>query len=144
MGCDIHLHMEVKINGKWHHYGAPSVDRMYALFAKMAGVRNRDSEIKPIAKPRGVPADATELTQFDCARWSSDGHSHSWLDAPEIAQVIEWIKTELGQRGFGNVWDWQSKNFGYVFGNGWDGFNKYPEDRPQGLEDIRWIFWFDN
>ncbi len=37
MGCDIHLHTEVKIANVWHRYGCPSVDRNYRVFAKMAG-----------------------------------------------------------------------------------------------------------
>lgn len=28
MGCDIHLHIEVKINGAWEHYATPRVDRL--------------------------------------------------------------------------------------------------------------------
>lgn len=65
MGCDIHLHTEVKINGVWHHMGAPSVPRNYRLFAKMAGVRGIET---PIAEPRGLPGDATLLTRRDALK----------------------------------------------------------------------------
>ena len=40
MGCDIHLHAEIKVNGKWEHYAHPHIRRDYRLFAKMASVRN--------------------------------------------------------------------------------------------------------
>lgn len=146
MGCDIHLHTEVKINDKWHHYGAPNVRRNYALFAKMAGVRNGNG-IEPIAEPRGIPTDATELTQYDCAHWNGDGHSHSYLTAPEIAELSEWAQSDEQEFSFdrpSKVLFWESDTFGYLFGNDWSGFTKYPKDRPEGLEDVRFIFWFDN
>ncbi len=55
MGCDIHCHIEIKVEGTWHHYSAPNVDRSYRLFARMAGVRNTGG-VKPIAPNRGLPA----------------------------------------------------------------------------------------
>lgn len=148
MGCDIHVHTEVKINGVWHHYGCPYVQRIYNLFARMANVRNYEdgpSRIKPLSEPRGLPEDATVLTKWDSEHWGADGHSHSWLGAEEIAQVAAfadergWKKTHNGYEGF-----WESDMFGYLFGNDWSGFMKYPDERREGLEDIRWVFWFDN
>ena len=133
MGCDIHLHQEVKINGKWEHYGIADVTRNYQLFAKMAGVRGDEA---PIAEPRGYPVDVTNVTQFDAARWASDSHTPSWLDAEEITKLFEWMK----EPGETRPREW----FGYLFGNHWDSFTKYPEDRPAGLEDVRFVFWFDN
>lgn len=64
MGCDIHLHQEVKIGGEWHHYREQSVSRNYALFAKMAGVRNYGLTVTPIDEPRGIPDDATDGTEL--------------------------------------------------------------------------------
>lgn len=142
MGCDIHLHTEVKINGTWHHYGIPNVDRNYTLFAKMAGVRN-NGEVEPIAEPRGLPPDVTGLTQFDSDHWNGDGHSHSYLLANEIVQLKEWIEGERDRLSDRSTW-WQSRMFGYLFGNDWTDFMQYPTDRPKGLEDIRFVFWFDN
>jgi len=133
MGCDIHLHQEVKINGVWHHYREQRVVRNYELFAVMAGVRG---ESEPVAEPKGLPNDATALTMWDVARWNQDAHTFSWLDAEEIYQVI--IRHFIA-----DVWA-ASEWFGYLFGNSWLGYTQYPEDRPEGLEDIRWIFWFDN
>ena len=40
MSCDIHLHVEVKVNGKWLHYDKVGMHPFfYEMFAKMAGVR---------------------------------------------------------------------------------------------------------
>ncbi len=142
MGCDIHLHQEVKINGKWQHYGTPDIGRNYRLFALLADVRN-DSGIVPISTPRGLPEDITELTKFIRDDYGTDGHSDSYIDAEEIASLkddYEKVKYTGGDVG----WRWESDKFGYFFGNDWSGFIKYPEERTKGLEDIRFVFWFDN
>lgn len=138
MGCDIHLHTEVKINGIWHHYTAPSMDRNYQLFGKMAGVRGSEP---PVSEPKGLPSDMSTLTAFCYADWESDAHNMSWLNAEEINQVCQWANERFKSEG---VWDWETDQIGYLFGNSWSGYTRYPGDRPEGLEDIRWIFWFDN
>lgn len=141
MGCDIHLHTEVKINGVWHHYGSPSVNRSYKVFAKMAGIRNHDNEIEPISQPRGLPEDCSELTLFDHDLWGGDGHSCSYLTAEEITTLYGFIDKEL--KLLDKFMGWFPTNFGYLFGNNFDSFTKYPEENPEGLEDIRFVFWFD-
>lgn len=143
MGCDIHLHIEVKIKGKWHHYSIPDISRNYTLFGKLAGVRREDET--PIAAPRGLPDDATELTRYDCdVRWGPDGHSHSWIGAKEIVALKDWVENVQKWSGkYGPNW-WMEDTFGYLFGNSFAGFVEYPSDCPEGLEDVRFVFWFDN
>lgn len=135
MGCDIHMHSEIKVNGKWLHYDQPECDRNYDLFEKMAGVRGDDKEA--IALPRGLPADITETTRFDSDHWNGDGHSHSWLSASEIAQLRSWWEAQVGSQVEAK-WD------RWLFGNYYSGFLKYRDDVPTGVEDVRFIFWFDN
>ena len=135
MGCDIHIHSEIKVGGKWLHYDQPECERDYDLFEKMAGVRG---ELRnAIAPPRGLPEDANETTKFDAKRWGSDGHSHSWLSASEIAELAEWQEKQ-GKRPFEAEWDH------WLFGNTYSGFVRYPQDNIKDLEDVRFIFWFDN
>lgn len=134
MGCDVHIHAEVKIKGKWHHYNQPECNRHYALFEKMAGVHG---DVKnAIAPPRGLPKDTTEMTRFDRDHWGADGHSHSWLGAEEICALVDWYKKafEVSLPDFDR----------WLFGNTYSGFTRYPADRPEGIEDVRFIFWFDN
>jgi hypothetical protein len=142
MGCDIHLHVEIKVNGEWHHYANPSVQPFYALFAKMAGVRNYDN-ITPITPPRGLPEDVTAVTRFDAEYWAEDAHSHSYLNAEEISELVQWIKTKPFTFGFNRV-EVESYLFGYLFGNNFSEFTRYLKDRRHGLEDVRFVFWFDN
>jgi hypothetical protein len=140
MGCDIYVHTEVKINGKWEHVGNPPILRDYELFAKMAGVRQREPRIDPIAEPRGVPEDASFLTKFDLQR--DPGHSASWLSGEEIDALDEWYRNIWTKRN-PNQHHYIEKEFGFLFGNGWN-VKAFTEDNPPGVEDARWIFWFDN
>lgn len=143
MGCDIHLHIEVKIKGKWHHYGHPNCDRNYQLFAKLAGVRNSDERsITPITSRSGLPEDVTELTKYDRnVKWGSDAHTVRWINAAEIAAVEKWAQ-EIGWRAKYGLWDWEAYVGCYLFSNSFAGFTEYPDERS--VEDVRFVFWFDN
>jgi len=139
MGCDIHAHTEVKIDGKWHHYGAPNIHRYYRLFAYMAGVRNNDGVV-PIAPVRGAPEDMTAVTKIDIENMGEDGHTHSWLSGKEISRLSEILESEIMDEG--GPFSLAHHAIGYLFGNEWDvdGGEKY----PPGVEDSRIVFWFDN
>lgn len=147
MGCDIHLYTEIKIEGQWHCYGHPNVPRCYPLFALMADVRNEDGEIHPISKPKGLPADCSLPVAKSAECWATAGHSWSWLSASEIAKLDEqWVTV---RKAFIPAGEWCGSDlehhyFGYLEGNGWGGFSRYPEDRKPWIEDVRFVFWFDN
>lgn len=136
MGCDIHIHAEIKINGKWHHYDQPQCGRHYQLFERMAGVRG---DVKnAIAPPRGIPKNASFTTKFDKKMWGTDGHSHSWLSSKELHELSEWQEKELNE-------DWIKQDWNkWFFGNNYSDFYKYPTNRTKDIEDVRFIFWFDN
>lgn len=134
MGCDIHAHSELKINGKWHHMSEMDIDRNYALFERMAGVCGCD--INAIAPPRGIPEDVSELTKFLCDNYGSDGHSHSWLSSDEIKCLTKLAQEELGWDGLED-----GKQFGYLCGND---YADWEPGNIKGLEDFRFVFWFDN
>lgn len=141
MGCDIHAHVEIKVNGKWHHYNHPSADRSYTMFARMADVRNDDG-IEPISAPRGLPEDVTFTTRFDHDRMRSDAFSESWLSAEEVAGLGEWMRAAAHREYRRDSYSLEA-DFGYIFGNGWD-IKRYPGDYPKELQDARLVFWFDN
>lgn len=145
MGCDIHLHVEIKIGGQWHHYSHPRINRDYELFGKMAGVRGEE---QPLAEPRGLPADATFTTAFCSGYDGSDGHSHSWLSSSEVATLVAWWEERAKQHDCNCLADsFEWNRFGYLFGNSWDGFAKRTREEggyPEALEDFRFVFWFDN
>lgn len=146
MGCDIHLHTEIKRNGIWQHHSEAKIERNYPLFAKMANVRN-GYKIVPISNPKGFPEDATELTKLHSEKYGCDGHSHSWLSAAEISELHRWIMNEARPKEwFGkDPWIWGCDNMPYFMGTHLNGFVDYPEDwEPHGIEDVRYVFFFDN
>lgn len=138
MGCDIHVHMEIKLNGQWEHYSIPRISRNYALFEKLAGVRGEVENA--IAPPRGLPDDVTTVTKFDCSYWGLDGHSHSWISSQEFAEIYAYHETLVANKDY---W-YLSDIYGYLFGNDFKDFWVYREDYPKEVEDFRMIFWFDN
>lgn len=73
MGCDIHAHIEVMINERWHHYSVPRIKRRYALFEKIAGVRG--DVCNAIVPPRGIPHDLSTITEICYDREQPDSHT---------------------------------------------------------------------
>ncbi len=142
MGCDIHLHTEVKLFGRWEHYSKVDVERSYRLFYKMAGVRGPFNDITPISKPRGVPDDISAVTKVDYLMGVPCDHSHSYLNQIEIVTLSKWIVEYIYNNV--NAWRLPQDYWGYLFGNYWNDFVDHPELFPKDLEDIRFVFWFDN
>jgi len=157
MGCDIHFHSEVKIYGKWEHYGSPLMMRDYDLFAFMADVRNYN-DITPISQPKGLPDDISVVTKVAAEIWGADGHSHSFLTGrDEIRRLEEFMKSldksrqkvdEVDENGKLINGNWYfyfpEKDLDYLFGGSWSGFYEYPKNYPPQIEDVRFVFWFDN
>lgn len=142
MGCDIHLHIEIRVAGKWHHYSAPSIARNYELFNILAGVRHNPDDPDPIIPPRGLPEDMTEVTRMDMDGFGKYGHHASWFGLPEICKLTDWL-TEQG--GFKMGMDLEHHILHcYLFRNSFAGVLKYPQDDHHGVEDVRFIFCFDN
>lgn len=120
MGCDIHLYVEKKQDGKFvsadkwtkdedsEDSERMSVDydsrfwsgRSYNLFSILANVRNgvgfagvpTGRGFVPIAMPRGLPGDACEEILKESERWREDGHSHSYLTVTELL-AYDWTQT---------------------------------------------------
>lgn len=127
MGCDIHLHVEIKDGVKWKHLCSPDPGRSSSMFAMMANVYN-DGDIEPISEPRGLPDDVTDETKMEYDDWNY--FAPSWLSDKEIAilrdRYAEYMKRE-----------WQVYNSDITR----DAFNiEYPN--PNGK--LRLVFWFDN
>jgi hypothetical protein len=141
MGCNIHLHIEIKIEGQWEHYGCPFMPRDYVLYGKMAGVRAED--IDPICPPKGFPTDATFITKIDYYR---DYHHHaSWFNIEEIRELELWFNQRAIDAAKDFLWypgaSWflyLEQMTGYLFGNG------FYKSEAHGIQDVRFVFWFDN
>lgn len=115
MGCDIHFYVERRVDGRWvsadtwtpNKFYTPGEDdgerpfeiahenyfykdRNYALFAVLAGVRNR-TNVTPIAEPRGLPDDVSDEVRAESEAYTGDGHSHSWLTVAEL-DAHDWTR----------------------------------------------------
>jgi hypothetical protein len=138
MGCDIHMVLEKRINGKWvttqtfdaieswNGFASPIArNRNYERFARLAGVRGDGPE------PRGIPDDLSETGRYHVDVWSGDGHSHSWLplkDAVKVFAETEHKKHEPNSTATEYPTD-------YYFG---------VSDDDSEMDDYRVVFWFDN
>lgn len=134
MGCDIHPHIEVKVNGKWLHYSAWSIERYYRVFEKICGERGKLQNA--ISTPRGLPDDLSEITKLCYEYDNLDAHTETWLTWQEFKELLTWCDTNgnLEQRWDG---EWTHKNIPYLGGN------HYHKLIP-GMTDLRFICWFDN
>lgn len=147
MGCDIHLHIEVMVGGKWEHYAAPNVGRWYKLFGIMAGVRG---DGPAIVAPKGFPNDASELTKILRKDYGSDGHTDSWLDHNEIMALegilAEWRDADDQDGRFAKYDLEHGILHTYLAGNSFTAHWRYDDFRylPEGIDDVRFVFWFDN
>ncbi len=130
MGCDIHLHVEVNIDGKWEHFHAPFIWRNYTLFAMMADVRNYE-HIDPISKPRGFPEDISYISRKHFEMYERDYHSASWLSGEEYRklanQYSEMVRKEGNERYMGFELEEMKMDIS-IF----------------DYKDLRLVFWFDN
>ena len=133
MGCDIHVHTEMKINGRWCNYGTPDVPRSYNLFTKMAGVRDRGI-VEPISLPRGIPDDASDITKLMYSWWEVDAHSASWLSLSEMEELKQWLLTSAREPQY----------FSCYFGEILSHYHDMQVEVTYVIEDVRMVFWFDN
>lgn len=86
--------------------------RHYRFFAFLANVRNGSGfagcdtgdAVKPIAKPRGVPEDASQEYKDAVDELGGDGHSHSWFTAKELVDA-DWDQTTV-ERGYISLSDY--------------------------------------
>lgn len=161
MGCDIHHVIEAREpGGPWRAVWPDPVERYddgtgdirlpretplslwrnYTLFAALAGVRNYD-DLVPIAKPRGMPEDATELFRELHATYGIDAHSCSWVTLGEL-EAYDWgqprrpVLTMTGAMQIGTVGHW--------IGDGWPERFSAELRRFGGPDDVRLVFFFDN
>jgi hypothetical protein len=172
MACDIHLHVERRKAGSeqqfYHSSYSEFSDREYAMFAKLANVRNSNSiEHLPI---RGIPGDITWRTFTKIYKPIISGYKddlyeeHCYLQE----QADSWVRDGVSftVEMYGHKWcsnpDWHSYNWctpeemaecvESIFkdpygGNGieWAALATYMKAlEGNGKFEVRAVFWFDN
>lgn len=153
MGCDIHLYVERKVDGKWVAVKEPvsryeddsyqwDFSRSYRSFALLADVRN-GGDVTPLSAPRGIPADVSDevLTEYvegdldaaTIARYRAYG-SHDTrlgLSCPDWHSASTFTLAELGAVALGDTHPVA------VLREGLKALGTTPDD-------VRIVFWFDN
>lgn len=167
MGCDIHAVLERKFDGfGWQlitklHHSDKGIERDYAFFTQLCGVRAYQNDWDGIPEPKGVPKDISPATKFYIDSWGSDGHSHSWdtaLDFVEKKLAIERLrgKTTFDAENDPRPWEMPLANANFVYASyrilsfaidDMEG-ETLTEDSELNLyhwkNTYRVIYWFDN
>jgi len=116
MGTDIHLQIEVKINGGWKWinsylplgickwaYIPLDTNRNYYLFSMLANVRNGDM-FEPISEPKGLPEDISDELYDYYYKGNLGDHSYSYLNAKELKDYFERTKNKIAtEEGYVNI-----------------------------------------
>lgn len=141
MGMSIHMHIETKKNGQWHHFSAPALMRDSWFFALLRG---QDMElaqnkgIKPVAPIKGLPDDLSFVTAFchEQDKKSYKIHHESWLGADELVTLQERMDDIFKDK------DPLERDLDYSYLHTYINGNSVASH--QGWDDVRLIFWFDN
>lgn len=155
MGCDIHIVVERRWEGRWigvrtdawlssgsyadasSELVAPAVGRRnYAFFARLAGVRGTG----PV--PHGLPDDASDLTLALSEDWEGDGHSHSWLPLKEFAD--RWCATDEAFIATLAAERLEGKLSAYARLLDRASIGAFDVYDDIDVDDFRVVFWFDN
>ena len=137
MGCDIHFHTEIKVDGEWYHWSRPYAWRWYELFGKM-GMTRRWAESDPVSELRGLPKDISKMTQL-AHTIDDDVHSESWLSSKDILRVIRWFyhkRKEMSDNPGLEMYNY----FGLAPWGSWLDIDLMIPP----MQDFRFVFWFDN
>lgn len=156
MGCDIHIVVERKWDGRWvglrtdqgsvrGGYNGEETDwvypdvgkRDYDFFARLAGVRG-DREVKTF----GIPGDASDLSLMLLAQWEGDGHSFSYLPLKEFAE--RWCAEDEAFIAARAVERLEGKDRAYARLLDRASIGTFDLYDDMDVEDFRVVFWFDN
>lgn len=172
MGCDIHMHVEIRENNEWHYFqgdhfslsdwekeytkkskgNVPFDWRHYKMFGVLAGVRGEAIPIKEATY--SLPEDVSDAVKLE---WENDeGHSISHLTARDLYEFdydkdIDTLTNKrriLFEKIKEKKWKYDSIDETYYDALGGPDsmfFTHVKELSELGdLDDVRIVFWFDN
>ncbi len=139
MATSIHAFGEVKVGGRWYLHSKFKIDQSYSLFNKIAGINSDDYEEDILLPLKGIPKDVSLVTLRYYESYNEDAHSATWFNQSEIKQLIKWM-IHKGRYSYSDI----EQTFGYVFGQYWSSATDEKEYIPKDLQDVRFVFWFDN
>ena len=169
VGCDIHLHVEVKLGDSWFHASMSGEfsHRVYGMFAALANVRNH-FRISTIPC-RGIPSDASSGTLSHYLFRVTDKASAPLGVSREVAEdyvrrgiCVYWLDNKnfiTGPNWHSGSWcsvDELEEAYINVFQDGnaltkpqgdyadWKALLAYVKVLKESYYDVRLVYWFDN
>ena len=146
MSITMHLHIEVKKDGKWFHYGSPCMSNLpekYFIYAWMTGegleyTRSRFREqIQPVASIKGLPEDLSEVTKIcyeqDTKQYRLHGEHTLMADDIQTLQEKLWEQNPDDNRLY---WDLEETIFRTYINSGSIACH-------HGWDDARIICWYN-
>ena len=93
-----------------------------------------------------LPYDISVVTKIAAYHMGMDGHSYSWLSSSEFKEMYNFHKAlyDLDDFKLMSWWKIDEEQYGYLFENGFEGFEPGDAAYPKEIEDFRLVFWFDN
>lgn len=152
MGCDIHFYTERRskrvlreeainkiideqeiVTDDWEYFRTTEPGRNYYLFGALADVRST-FKCGPIAEPRGLPDNISDIVKENYKHWIGDAHSSSYFTLQELIDV-DWVK-------YNDEVTEKNKNT-----NVFTEFLLIIEEMKKidsNYSNVRCVFWFDN
>lgn len=141
MSKNLNLHIEIKINGTWHHYSNPSFKQDYNVMSKLIDdsyfehIVNDNADFTSIGGSNDVPNNLTFLTKKSI-EFSLEEGNITVLNSEQIKGFVNWIMNKTNE------------NFIYYSDFLFTVFNDicYPVKKDNGdyeyeVEDMRYIIW---
>ena len=109
MSCDLTVHVEIKLNGKWEHYNHVRCFQDYTFFGIVGGVREEGIQI---FENKGFPEDLTAITLLNKNKYEDCLHNASWLTPDELLVCVQAFNKQSNDK----VAHLLERSFGYLFG----------------------------
>lgn len=129
MGCDIHLHAEMRINGRWEYAGSVEVGRCYTSFGKIAGVR--DNNQTQLTYPNGLPEDVNPMTRFLIMKTTD--HSCGFMEGKHLKKYTTWARSDKREEPVIDIVKELKWSFGYEI-----------DEKVIYSKDFRLVYGFDS
>jgi hypothetical protein len=165
MGCDIHMYVEYRHDGRWvcgdyfevnpyYPKCGPEYSlvelygyRDYALFGILAGVRK--PEMPRIDDPRDLPEDCNDFIKKEYESWGIDAHSCSWLTLQELIDFQDKVGPTYDYGGYIlenliNKLKERANELNLIYDFQWTGNERSEREAYKKSAGIRIVFWFDN
>ena len=164
---DIHVHIEVLMDGVWHHYANPSMGRSDIIFRLFAGLETYSEkypvDFKPVPSIIGLPDNLSPVTRhvYERDKLNTPDIHHEGVatkdDLVEMQRILNLAETTaksdmqkfmLSKCGASAMVNDVLTRFNPSLDLEEDVFHTYISGNAihehEGFDDVRVVFWFDS